>query len=108
MIDDETKQILNDLASDQPTRSTPTVSPTYQPTYQQRPAAVAPTSVAPTYVPPASSGNNPTASTPAATTAPGAATSTAPASIDFGNGYSLDREKLRKIKEALLNPNKTP
>lgn len=108
MIDDETKQILNDLASDQPTRSTPTVSPTYQPTYQQRPAAVAPTSVAPTYVPPASTGNNPTASTPAATTAPGAATSTAPASIDFGNGYSLDREKLRKIKEALLNPNKTP
>ena len=45
MIDDETKQILNDLASDQPTRSTPTVSPTYQPTYQQRPTAVAPTYV---------------------------------------------------------------
>jgi hypothetical protein len=106
MIDDETKQILNDLASDQPTRSTPTVSPTYQPTYQQRPAAVAPT-----YVPPASTGNNPPTSSPTtpANTAPGTgATAAAPASIDFGNGYSLDREKLRKIKEALLNPNKTP
>lgn len=104
MIDDETKQILNDLASDQPSRSTPTVSPTYQPTYQQRPTAVAPT-----YVPPVSTGNNPPTATTAATpTASGTATTAAPASIDFGNGYSLDREKLRKIKEALLNPNKTP
>lgn len=104
MIDDETKQILNDLASDQPSRSTPASSQSYQPTYQQRPTATAPA-----YVPPVSTGNNPPAGSvaPVAPTAAGS-TVAAPASIDFGNGYSLDREKLRKIKEALLNPNKTP
>ncbi len=108
MIDDETKQILNDLASDQPGSSrSSSSSSNYQPAYQQpqqRPAAVAPT-----YVPPVSTGNNPT-TTHSSPVAPVAAPATAgaPASIDFGNGYSLDREKLRKIKEALLNPNKTP
>jgi len=104
MIDDETKQILNDLASDQPGRQSPssqssyTTQPAYRPVAQQaQPAQV-----------PVQQGNNPV-STPTTAAAPTVTPVGDPnASINLGGGYSLDREKLQRIKEALLNPNKKP
>ncbi len=108
MVDDETRQILNDLASDQPNRQTPSPTQTYaQPTYQPQPA-FRPT--AQPAVVPVQQGNNPVtppvASTPAPLT-PSVGPNGEP-SINLGGGYSLDREKLQRIKEALLNPNKKP
>lgn len=111
MVDDETRQILNDLASDQPGRQTPSptqtyAQPTYQPTTQNRFGAqpIQPATV------PVQQGNNPVtpavASTPAPLT-PSVGPNGEP-SINLGGGYSLDREKLQRIKEALLNPNKKP
>jgi hypothetical protein len=96
MIDDETRQILNDLAGDQPTRQNPSSAPRYN---QSAPPQV--------QQPPVQTGNNPV-TPPAQTATPTAAApaSNANPSIDLGGGYSLDREKLQRIKEALMNPKK--
>lgn len=96
MIDDETRQILNDLAGDQPTRQNSSAS-TYQRPVQQQP------------VTPVQTGNNPvTPANPAAQPAATATSANPNPSIDLGGGYSLDREKLQRIKEALMNPKKSP
>lgn len=108
MVDDETRQILNDLASDQPSRQSPSPTQTYaQPANTSRFAGQ---SVQPQPQPqpvPVQQGNNPV-TPPVAATPAVVPVGDPSASINFGNGYSLDREKLQRIKEALMNPNKKP
>ncbi|HMW89599.1 MAG TPA: hypothetical protein PLC15_01805 [Candidatus Obscuribacter sp.] len=91
MMDDETKQMFNDLVSDAPGVSGGN-------------NASAPTPVQ-NYGGASGGGSQPTYAQPTASTAPAAGTGSS-ASVALPGGYSLDREKLIKIRDALMKGNK--
>lgn len=102
MMDDETKQIFNDMMSDGPSSGSGATSRTYN-SYPNN---------APTYA-----GNNPpSAANPVGSSSSGAAAAPTPQpgaasasgeTVNIG-GLNVDKEKLRKVIEALKNANKSP
>lgn len=93
MMDDETKQMFNDLVSDAPGVSG-----------GNNPSAPAPVQ---NYGGASGGGNQPTYAQPAATNGTAQAPATgSSASVALPGGYSLDREKLIKIRDALMKGNK--
>lgn len=98
MMDDETKQIFNDMASDQPGLSSgnnASVAPQPVQTYSQPTGAT-------------SSGyqQSPYGSTATSTGSAASSAQTNNPTIQLPGGMTLDREKLQKIKEALMKGNK--
>lgn len=92
MMDDESKQILNDLASDSPG--------------QGNNASVAPVPQQPVYTQPSGGQQQYSGQQQyAGQQGTGGSAAAGNGSIALPGGYTLDREKLQKIKEKLLNGN---
>jgi hypothetical protein len=96
MVDDDTKQILRDLANDSPGSSASAAAPRQQQTFQQQ-----------TYQQPVASqySQPPAQQTQQPQQAAAPAT---PGVIQLPNGQTLDREKMKKIIEAIKSGGKVP
>jgi len=91
MVDDDTKQILRDLANDGPSPSSGSSAPRQQQIYQQ---------------PTMSQYSQPTQAQAQPTQSQQAAAPATPGVIQLPNGQTLDREKMRRIIEAIKSGGK--